>query len=33
MASQPLVLSDPRMVAEFVRQSEFKGITERNHIC
>ncbi len=29
MASQPLVLSDPRMVAEFVRQSEFKGITEQ----
>lgn len=29
MASQPLVLSDPRMVAEFVRQSEFKGITEK----
>lgn len=29
MASKPLVLSDPRMVAEFVRQSEFKGITEK----
>ncbi|MEM1149193.1 MAG: hypothetical protein AAGI03_01345 [Pseudomonadota bacterium] len=29
MASQPLVMSDPRMVAEFVRQSEFKGLTEK----
>ena len=29
MASQPLILSDARMVAEFVRQSEFKGLTEK----
>ncbi len=28
-ASKPLTLSDPRMIAEFVRQSEFKGLFEQ----
>lgn len=29
MASQPIVLSDPRMLAEFMRQSEFKAFFEK----
>ena len=29
MASQPLVLSDPNLLAEFVRESEFKGLFEK----
>ena len=29
MASQPLILSDPRMLAEFMRQSEFKSFFEK----
>jgi len=29
MSSEPLVLSDPRMIAEFVRQSEFKAFFEK----
>lgn len=31
MASNPLVLSDPRMLAEFVRQSEFKAFFEKRY--
>ncbi|MFN3313821.1 MAG: hypothetical protein ACK46Q_10170 [Hyphomonas sp.] len=29
MASQPLVLSDPNLLAEFMRESEFKGLFEK----
>jgi hypothetical protein len=29
MASEPIVLSDPRMLAEFMRQSEFKAFFEK----
>lgn len=29
MASQPLVLTDPNLLAEFVRESEFKGLFEK----
>lgn len=29
MASKPLVLSDPNMLAEFVRETEFKGLLEK----
>ena len=29
MASHPIVLSDPAMLAEFLRQSEFKGLFEK----
>ncbi|MCA8902197.1 MAG: hypothetical protein KDA53_13230 [Hyphomonas sp.] len=29
MSSEPIVLSDPRMIAEFVRQSEFKTFFEK----
>lgn len=29
MASQPLVLTDPNLLAEFVRESEFKGFFEK----
>lgn len=29
MASKPIVLSDPRMLAEFIRQSEFKAFFEK----
>lgn len=31
MSSEPLVLSDPRMIAEFVRQSEFKAFFEKRY--
>lgn len=29
MASEPVILSDPRIIAEFLRQDEFKGIFEK----
>ena len=29
MASQPLVLTDPNLLAEFVRESEFKTFFEK----
>jgi hypothetical protein len=31
MASEPIVLSDPRMLAEFMRQSEFKAFFEKRY--
>ncbi len=29
MASQPLVLTDPNLLAEFVRETEFKAFFEK----
>jgi len=29
MSSQPIILSDPRMLAEFMRQDEFKAFFEK----
>ena len=29
MASQPIILSDPRVLAEFMRQSEFQSFFEK----
>ena len=29
MASIPVILSDPRIIAEFLRQSEFEGVFEK----
>ena len=31
MSSQPLVLTDPNLLAEFVRESEFKGFFEKRY--
>ena len=31
MASQPLVLTDPNLLAEFVRESEFKTFFEKRY--
>ncbi|WP_340693747.1 hypothetical protein [Hyphomonas sp.] len=31
MASEPVILSDPRMLAEFMRQSEFKAFFEKRY--